>query len=136
MRIGRSLAAPCVCFCLIAGPAAAAELTGAEIKDLVSGKTLYTETTAASSTGTPGRAVTYYAVDGSALRKTPSGAMWHGTWTIKDNTICLNWKEAPGNPCSKYDKQGDGTNIINSASGKVRAKIVKTAAGNAENLAP
>jgi hypothetical protein len=136
MRIGQTLAAPLMAFCAFASPAVAAELTGAEIKDIVSGKTLYTETTAASATGTPGKGVIYYAADGSALFKTPSGTMWHGTWAIKDNTICSNWKEAPNNPCSKYDKQGDGTNIINSATGQVRAKIVKTAPGNAENLAP
>jgi hypothetical protein len=136
MRARKSLAAPLMCFCLVAGPAAAAELTGAEIKDLVSGKTLYTETTAASATGSPGKGVIYYAADGSALFKTPSGAMWHGTWTIKDNTNCSNWKEVPNNPCSKYDKQGDAINIINSATGQVRAKIVKTAPGNADNLVP
>jgi hypothetical protein len=136
MRTGRTFAAPLVCFCLLASPAAAAELTGAEIKDVVSGKTLYTETTAASSTGTAGKGVIYYAADGNALFKTPSGAMWHGTWAIKDNTICSNWKEVPNNPCSKYDKQGDAISIVNSATGQVRAKIVKTAPGNPENLAP
>jgi hypothetical protein len=136
MRTGRSFAALLVCFCLLAGPAAAAELTGAEIKDAVSGKTLYLETTAASVTSTPGKGVLYYAADGSALYNTPSGALWHGTWAIKDNTICTNWKENPNNACSKYDKQGDAINIINSASGQVRAKIVKTAPGNAENLTP
>src|SRR5215472_10695177 len=98
MRIVQSLGAPLVCLCLIAGPAAAAELTGAEIKDFLSGKTIYTETTAASVTGTPGKGVIYYAADGSALFKTPSGAIWHGTWAVKDNTNCSNWKEAPNNP--------------------------------------
>jgi hypothetical protein len=136
MRIVQSLCAPLVCLCLLAGPAAAAELTGAEIKDFLSGKTIYTETTAASVTGTPGKGVIYYAADGSALFKTPSGAIWHGTWAVKDNTNCSNWKEAPNNPCSKYEKQGDTINIINTATGQVRAKIVKTAPGNAENLAP
>jgi hypothetical protein len=136
MRIVQSLAAPLVCFCLLAGPAAAAELTGAEIKDLLSGKTLYVETTAASVTATPGKGVLYYAADGSALFKTPSGAMWHGTWAIKENTNCTNWKEAPNNACSKYDKQGDIVNIINTQTGQVRAKIVKTAPGNPESLAP
>jgi hypothetical protein len=136
MRIVRSLAAPLVCFCLLASPAASAELTGTEIKDLLSGKTIYVETTGASVTATPGKGVLYYAADGNALYKTPSGAMWHGTWAVKDNTNCTNWKEAPNNPCSKYDKQGDAVNIISSATGQVRAKIVKTAPGNAENLAP
>jgi hypothetical protein len=102
----------------------------------MSGKTLYLETTAASVTSTPGKGVLYYAADGSALYKTPSGALWHGTWAIKDNTICTNWKENPNNACSKYDKQGDAISIVNSATGQVRAKIVKTAPGNPENLAP
>ena len=45
-------------------------------------------------------------------------------------------KEAPNNPCAKYDKQGDTISVINSATGQVRGKILKTAPGNAEKLAP
>ena len=121
--------------CLI-GPAAAAELTGAEIKELISGKSVYLELTAASATGTPGQGVIYYDPDGSALYKTTKGVMWHGKWTMKDNSACVDWKEAPNNPCTKYDKQGDTITIINVATGQVRGKVLKTAAGNAEKLAP
>jgi len=39
------------------GSALAADMTGAEIKALVSGKTIYLETTAASAAGTPGQGV-------------------------------------------------------------------------------
>jgi hypothetical protein len=118
------------------GSASAAELTGAEIKDLFSGKTIYLETTAESVTGTPGKGVIYFASDGSGLYKTPQGVMWHGTWAIKDNTNCSIWKEASSNACNKYDKQGDTISIINTTTGKVRAKIIKTAVGNVEKLAP
>ena len=121
--------------CLI-GFAAAAELTGAEIKDLLSGKTVYLETAAGSVTGTVGQGVIYFAADGMALYKTPKGVMWHGNWVIKDNTNCTSWKEAANNACSKYDKQGDTVSIINATTGQVRAMIVKTAPGNAEKLAP
>jgi len=55
--------------CLI-GFAAAAELTAAEIKDLISGKTVYLETAAGSVTGTVGQGVIYYAADGTAPRST------------------------------------------------------------------
>ena len=120
--------------CLI-GPAAATELTGAEIKELVSGKTVYLELTA-SVTGTNGNGVIYYDANGTMLYKTPKGEMWHGTWTIKDNTACNVWKEAPNNACTKYDKQGDVIININAQTGQVRGKIVKTAPGNAEHLAP
>jgi hypothetical protein len=61
------------------GSSTAAELTGAEIKELITGKSLYLETTSSSVTGTPGQGVLYYAADGSALYKTPKGVMWHGT---------------------------------------------------------
>jgi hypothetical protein len=121
--------------CLI-GSASAAELTGAEIKELIAGKSVYLELTAASVAGTPGQGVIYYAPDGQALYKTAKGTMWHGTWTIKENTACVDWKEAPNNPCTKYDKQGDTISIINVATGQTRGKITKTAAGNAEKLAP
>ena len=62
----------------LVGSAFAADMTGAEIKAFLSGKTAYLETTAASATGTPGQGVIYWAEDGTALYKTPTGAIWHG----------------------------------------------------------
>jgi hypothetical protein len=121
-------------FWLIA-PATAAELTGAEIKDLISGKTIYLELTA-SITGTNGKGIIYYDPNGTLLYKTPKGEMWHGTWTIKDNTACNDWKELPNNACTKYDKQGDTITNINAQTGQTRGKVVKIAPGNVENLAP
>lgn len=118
------------------GSATAAELTGAQIKDAIAGKSVYLETTAASATGTTGHGVIYYDANGTALYKTPKGEMWHGPWKIEGNTACVDWKEKPNNPCVKYDKQGDTTSIIDASTGQVRAKVVKIAAGNAENLAP
>ena len=118
-------------------PAFAAEMTGAEIKAFQSGNTIYLETTADSATGTAGQGVIYWAADGTALYKTPTGAMWHGKWEIKGNTNCTDWKERqPPGPCTRWDKTGDTYTIIDSASGKVRAKVVKTAPGNAEKLVP
>jgi hypothetical protein len=117
------------------GTAMAADMTGAEIKELISGKTLYLDLTA-SVTGTNGTGMIYYDVLGNSLYKTPKGIMWHGAWTIKENTLCNDWKESPNNPCSKYDKQGDTISIINVQTGQARGKVVKTAPGNAEHLAP
>lgn len=114
----------------------AAELTGPEIKTLNSGNTIYLETTAASVTGMAGKSIIYWAADGTALNKTPSGTIMHGTWVTKGNTNCTEWKEKPGTGCVRYDKTADGITVIDVASGKVRAKIVKTAPGNAENLMP
>jgi hypothetical protein len=132
---GRVIATAITPICML-GSATAAELTGAEIKELITGKSIYLETTSASSTGTPGRGVIYSAPDGNALFKTPRGVIWRGTWTIKDNTACIDWKEKPNNGCVKYGKQGDRTIIIDVATGQTRAKMSKIAAGNAENLSP
>jgi hypothetical protein len=118
------------------GSAFAADMTGADLKAFLSGNTTYLETTAASATGKPGQGVIYWAADGTSLYKTPSGAIWHGKWEIKGNTACTDWKEKPNNPCVRYDKTGDTVTIIDTASGQTRAKVVKTAAGNAEKLAP
>jgi hypothetical protein len=76
-----------------------------------------------------GNGVIYYAPGGTALYKTPKGAMWRGTWKIKGNTNCHDWKEAPNNPSAKYHKRGDTISVIG-------GKIVKTATGNAMKLAP
>jgi hypothetical protein len=127
---------PAIAVVFMLGSATAAELTGAEIKELITGKSVYLETTAASATATPGQGVIYYAANGSALYKTPKGVMWHGTWVIKENTACIDWKELPNNACVKYDKQGEATSIVNATTGQTRAKVLKIVAGNAENLTP
>jgi hypothetical protein len=118
------------------GSALAADMTGAEIKAYLSGKTVYLETTAASASGSAGQGVIYWAEDGTALYKTPSGTIMHGKWEVKGNTNCTDWKERPNTACVRYDKTGDTVTVIDVASGQVRAKIVKTAPGNAEKLAP
>ena len=115
----------------------AADMTGAELKAFISGKTAYIETTAELVTGKAGEGVIYWAEDGTALYKTPTGALWHGKWEIKGNTNCTDWKEKqPPGPCTRWDKTGDTYTIIDAASGKPRAKVVKTAPGNAEKLGP
>jgi hypothetical protein len=118
------------------GSALAADMSTADLKAFLSGKTVYLETTAASATGKAGQGVIYWAEDGTALYKTPTGAMWSGKWQTKDNTLCTDWKERPNNPCTRWDKTGDAITIIDAASGQTRAKVVKTAPGNAEKLAP
>ena len=118
------------------GWALAADMTGADIKAFISGKTVYLETTAVSASGKAGQGVIYWAEDGTALYKTPTGAMWHGKWEIKGNTNCTDWKERPNTACTRYDKVGDTVTVFDTVSGQVRAKIVNTAPGNAEKLAP
>ena len=120
----------------LVGPAFATDMTGAEIKAFLSGNTVYLETTAASSSGQAGNSVIYWAADGTALFKTANGSIMHGTWEVKGNTNCTVWKERPGTGCVRYDKAGDIVTVIDVASGQTRAKIVKTAAGNVEKLAP
>jgi hypothetical protein len=120
----------------LAGSAIAADLKDAEIKDLISGKTVYLELAAGSVTGTTGTGAIYYNPDGTVLYRTGKGDIWHGSWTIKNNQGCVVWKEIPNNACTRYDKQGDVITLINVANGQARGKISKTAAGNAEKLAP
>ena len=120
---------------LLIGSAAAADMTGAQIKELQSGNSIYLENTATSTAGA-GQGVIYYATDGSALYKTGNGTVLHGTWTIKENTQCVDWKERPNNPCSRYDKTGDTITVINAVTGQIRGKVLKIVAGNAEKIAP
>jgi hypothetical protein len=64
------------------------------------------------------------------------GVTWHGKWEIKGDMLCPNWKEKPTSPCARDDKTGDTIMIVDSLSGKTRAKIIKTAVDNAERLKP
>ena len=115
--------------------AVAADLTEAELKELMVGKTLYLELQAAGSvTGAGGQGAIFYAQDGIAHYKTPKGEMWQGKYSFKGNTQCSDWKQSPNNPCTRYDKQGDTITLINVATGQPRGKVVKTAAGNPEKL--
>ena len=118
------------------GPAVAADLTAAEIKALVGGKTAYLEVTTAGAAGTAGQGVLYFAEDGTILNKTPAGPVWHGKFEFKDNTTCPAWKEKPDVSCSRWDKTGDVVSIFDAGSGQLRSKITKIAPGNAEKLAP
>jgi hypothetical protein len=119
----------------IEGSAVAADMTGAEIESMISGKTGYVETTAASITDAIGQGAIYWSADGSGLYKTPKGPIWHGTWTIMGDLYCSEWKEAAAKrPCMKFDKQGDVVSFIDSETGQIRVKVVRTAPGNSENL--
>jgi hypothetical protein len=109
-------------------------MTGEEIKSFISGKTGYGETTAASVVGAAGQGTIYWAADGTAVRKTPAGDIWHGTWSIKGNLYCSEWKEGAKGPCMRLEKQGNAVSFIDSDTGKVRVKVAKTVPGNAENL--
>ena len=129
----RFIAAALASTCIL-GSAAAADMTGTEIQSLISGKTGYVETGAASVTGTIGQAAIYWGADGSGLYKTPKGPIWHGNWSIKGNLYCSEYKEGPKRPCMKVEKQGDTVNFIDAESGQLRIKVVKTTPGNAENL--
>ncbi len=115
------------------GPAIAADLTGAQLKELLAGKSVYLENTATSTAGA-GQGVLYYAADGTALYKTGSGKILHGKWSIKDNTSCIDWKEVPNNACSRYDKNGDTITVFNVATGQVRGKVAKIVDGNPEKI--
>ncbi len=118
------------------GSALAADMTAAEVKTYLTGKTIYLQTTASSAAGVAGQGVIYWAEDGSALYKTPREPLWHGKWEIKGNTACTEWKEKPNTGCVRYDKTGDTVSVIDAASGQTRAKVTKTASGNAEKLTP
>ena len=118
------------------GSALAAEMTAADIKAFAIGKTVYLETTAASVTGQAGQGTLHWAEDGTAIYKTPTGAIWTGTWQMKGDLLCTEWKQRPPAPCGRWDKTGDTVSIIDSATGQTRAKVVKTAPGNAEKLGP
>jgi hypothetical protein len=129
----RFIAAALASTCIL-GSAAAADMTGTDIQSLISGKTGYVETGAASVTGAIGQAAIYWGADGSGLYKTPKGPIWHGNWSIKGNLYCSEYKEGPKRPCMKVEKQGDTVNFIDAESGQLRIKVVKTTPGNAENL--
>jgi len=120
-------------FGLCATGAQATEMTSADIKALISGNTAYISLNPGGSAGV-GDGMIFYNTDGTATFKTPNGPIWHGTWTVKDNTACIDWKELPNNPCTRYEKQDADIVLINVATGKPRGKLVKVVPSNPEKL--
>jgi hypothetical protein len=120
--------------CLL-GSATAAQLTGGEIQELISGNSVYLQLTT-SVTGTQGPGIIYYDELGMALFKTPKGTIWHGKWKIEGNTACIDWEESSHNPCAKYDKRENTLTTINVDTGVTRGEVTKIVQGNAEKLTP
>jgi hypothetical protein len=116
--------------------AAAADMTGDQIKAYLSGKTVYVQTTGANASGQAGQAVIYFGEDGTALQRTPSGAIMHGRWQIEGNTICPHWRERPEVGSARFDQTGDTVTSIDATTGQARARIVNTVPDNAERLTP
>lgn len=116
-----------------AAGAYAAEMTGPDIKALISGNTVYLSLVPGGPAG-GGEGAIYFNAEGTATFKTPAGAIWHGAWQVKENQLCIDWKELPNNPCTRYEKDGAETTLINAANGKPRGKLVKVAPSNPEKL--
>jgi hypothetical protein len=134
-RLFASFKAACGGFVALSATAAiAADMSTDELRKFLIGRTYYLEVAASGTLAQAGQATLYFAPDGAVLNRVPSGKIQHGTWTIKDNTVCVAWKDLPPNPCSRYDRQGDLVTVINLSTGQPRGKIVKTADGNVENL--
>ena len=115
-------------------PAFSADLTGPEIQKLLSGTTIYLEFATDNPVTGGGGGVMAYTTDGKVSTKFPNGSSLKGTWVVKDNTSCITWDGQPPAPCTRFDKTGEVITSINTASGKPRGKITKTAPGNPEKL--
>jgi hypothetical protein len=111
----------------------AADMAGAEIKTLISGNTVYLELNPNVAAG-GGAGAIYYSPDGKATFKTPAGPIWDGPWEVKDDTVCIVWKQMAGTGCTRYDKEGATITLINTLNGKPRGKLVKVEKGNPEKL--
>ena len=95
----------------------AADMTGADIKTLISGNTAYLSLR--QPTAGTGEGIIFYNADGNATFKTPKGAIWHGSWVIKDNTVCIDWKELPEqSPARVTKRSGRRCRPINTADRK------------------
>ena len=114
----------------------AADMSADELRKFLIDRTYYLDVAAGGTLAQAGQATIYFAPDSTVLNRIPSGKIQHGTWTIKDNTVCVAWRDLPPNPCSRYDKQGDIVTVINVETGQPRGKISKSADGNVESLKP
>lgn len=121
---------------LTTNQAIAADVSTDELRQFLVGRTYYLETTIGGTLAQSGQAILYFAPEGNVINRIPSGKIQQGAWTIKDNTVCVVWKDLPPNPCSRYDRQGDLVTVINAQTGQPRGKITKSADRNVEGLKP
>jgi hypothetical protein len=115
-------------------PARATDMTGSQIRSLISGKSVYVKLNDEAAAGNHG--VIYYGEDGNALFRGDQGRVWHGTWSIKGNAACVEWVEEPANPCSRYKSSRGIVEIINASTSRPRGTILRVKRGNVENIRP
>jgi hypothetical protein len=135
VRVVERLLVAVGCFLFLIASAAAAQMTGPQIRTFISGNSVYVKLLSAPA-GTANKGVIYYAPDGIALYKAGTDRVWHGRWTIVQNTSCVDWAEEPGNPCSKYERRRGKVTIINVTTGAPRGIVVRVRRANVENLVP
>jgi len=110
-------------------------MTGAQIKEFRSGKPVYLElNTAGSVVGVPGSKPCSFSTPMPPHEIRARRVCGTGRKVTKDNIACIDWKETPNNPCTKYDKTGDTVTFINVANGQPRGKVTKKADRNVEKL--
>lgn len=81
-----------------------------------------------------GEIVLWYASNGVAKAKLPSGNLLDGTWSIKDSLSCIVWSYSPKDSCSKLVKSDNQLALLESGSNRLLGTVKAITTGNTENL--
>jgi hypothetical protein len=111
-------------------------LTASQISVLIKGQTAYLKVTAGGPFGPGGELPFYYAANGIATLKYPTGKVRKGTWAIAEpDQYCVIWSDvAPEKSCTRISKAADDSYSARRAADNVPLPILRFVAGNAENL--
>jgi hypothetical protein len=111
-------------------------LSASQISVLIKGQTAYLKVPAGGPFGSGGELPFYYAADGTATLKYPTGKVRKGTWAIAEpDQYCVIWSDiAPEKSCTRISKAADGSYGARRATDNVPLPILRFTQGNAENL--
>ena len=108
-------------------------MTRQQLAELVIGNTLHHELAAGSPQG-DGTAVFYFAPDGRATARLPSGRIMQGDYEVDDGGYRLNWDRGLQNSRSSLNYEDGVLTCRNRSDGALRSIIAKIAAGDAEEI--
>ena len=113
----------------------AASLNAMQLDGLLTGNTLYLRIPPGGQALPDGGIVPFkYGADGTSAARLSEKVTLVGTWELKDDYYCVDWKNGPKNSCTRIVKTEMGIDLIDVESGDIRGTVDRVVPGNPEQI--
>lgn len=106
------------------------QMTGQQLDALMTSNSIYL-----TEPNSSGEIVLWYAADGIAAARLPSGSLLKGTWEIVGDKSCIKWSYAPNtNSCSIMVRRDGQLLLLENGTDRLLGTVKKIVPSNAESL--